>query len=72
MITTLDVARFRMLLIEELIFEYNLDERKAELTLKSSVVNKMLNKSPDFIMHYSIEDNTREIYDEYCGIPYKV
>ena len=72
MITTLDVARFRMLLIEELVFEYNLDERKAELAVKSSVVNKMLNKSPDFIMHYSIEDNTREIYDEYCGIPYKV
>ena len=69
MITTLDVARFRMLLIEELIFEYNLDERKAELTVKSSVVNKMLNKSPDFIMCYSIKDNARKIYDEYCGIP---
>ena len=33
------------------------------------LINKMLKTSPEFIMHYSIEDNAEEIWNEYMGIP---
>lgn len=29
----------------------------------------MLKTSPEFTMHYSIEDNSEEIWNEYMGIP---
>ena len=44
-------------------------ELEAQRIIAKSTINKMLKKSPEFIMHYSIEDNAKEIYDEYMGIP---
>lgn len=64
-----DIEKFKFLLMEELVTEYNITELEAQLMIARSTINKMLNKSPDFIMHYSIEDSAKEIYDEYIGIP---
>lgn len=65
----LDVEKFKLLLMEELVVEYNMTELEAQRIIAKSTINKMLKKSPEFIMHYSIEDNAKEIYDEYMGIP---
>ena len=65
----LDVEKFKLLLMEELVMEYNMTELEAQRIIAKSTINKMLKKSPEFIMHYSIEDNAKEIYDEYIGIP---
>ena len=65
----LDVEKFKLLLMEELVIEYNMTELEAQRIIAKSTINKMLKKSPEFIMHYSIEDNAKEIYDEYMGIP---
>ncbi|MDY2608458.1 MAG: hypothetical protein SOV90_11165 [Lachnospiraceae bacterium] len=65
----LDVEKFKLLLMEELVMEYNMTELEAQRIIAKSTINKMLKKSPEFIMHYSIEDNAKEIYDEYMGIP---
>lgn len=65
------VSRFRQLLIEELAIKYNISEYTAKQIVLNSTVNKMLSKSPDFIMHYSIEDNAEEIWNEYVGVPMK-
>lgn len=65
----LDVEKFKLLLMEELVMEYNMTELEAQRIIAKSTINKMLKKSPEFIMHYSIEDNAKEIYDKYMGIP---
>lgn len=65
----LDVEKFKLLLMEELVMEYNMTELEAQRIIAQSTINKMLKKSPEFIMHYSIEDNAKEIYDEYMGTP---
>ncbi len=65
----LDVEKFKLLLMEELVMEYNMTELEAQRIIAKSTINKMLKKSPEFIMHYSIEDNAKEIYDEYMGMP---
>ena len=65
----LDVEKFKLLLMEELVMNYNMIALEAQRIIAKSTINKMLKKSPEFIMHYSIEDNAKEIYDEYMGIP---
>lgn len=65
----LDVEKFKLLLMEELVMEYNMTELEAQRIIAKSTINKMLKKSPEFIMHYSIEDNAKAIYDEYMGMP---
>lgn len=65
----LDIEKFKLLIMEELVIEYNLSELEAQKIIAKSTINKMLKKSPDFVMHYSIEDNAKEIYDEYMGVP---
>lgn len=65
----IDVERFKLLLMEELVVEYNMTELEAQRAIAKSTINKMIKKSPNFILHYSIEDNAKEIYDEYVGIP---
>ena len=65
----LDVEKFKLVLMEELVLEYNMTELEAQKVIAKSTINKMLKKSPEFIMHYSIEDNAKEIYEEYLGMP---
>ena len=65
----LDIEKFKLLLMEELVMEYSMTELEAQRIISKSTVNKILKKSPEFVMHYSIEDNAKEIYDEYIGIP---
>ncbi len=69
LMSKLDVEKFKLLLMEELVIDYNMTELEAQRIIAKSTINKMLKKSPEFIMHYSIEDNAKEIYDEYMGIP---
>lgn len=67
--SSLDIEHFKLLLMEELVMEYNVTELQAQVMIAKSTINKMLKKSPEFIMHYSIEDNAKEIYYESVGIP---
>lgn len=72
MLTQFDIDRYRMFLVKELTLSYNFSEQATKEIVEKSVINKMLSKSPEFIMHYSIKDNAKEIYDEYCGVPLEV
>lgn len=63
------IVRFKRLLVEELILTYDMDELTARDVVENSTVGQMLKESPEFIMHYSIEDNAEEIRNEYCGTP---
>lgn len=67
--SNVDIERYKLLLMEELVVEYHMAELDAQLVIAKSTVNKMIKKSPNFILHYSVEDNAREIYNEYMGIP---
>lgn len=67
-----EIVRFRQMLIEELAIKYNISELDAKNIVINSTINKMLEKAPDFIMHYSIEDNVDEIWNEYMGIPIEI
>lgn len=64
-----EAMKYKFLLIEELACAFNLSETDAKVIVENSTINKMLQKSPDFIMHYSIEETAQEIYDEYNGVP---
>lgn len=65
----LDIEKFQFMLVEELVMDYNISELEAQRIITKSTVNKMLKTSPEFIMHYSIEDNAEEIWNEHIGIP---
>lgn len=65
----LSVEKYKFYLMEQLVDDYNLTELQAQSIIAKSTINKMLKTSPDFIMHYSIEDNAEEIWNEYMGIP---
>lgn len=65
----LEIEKFKFMLMEELVVSYNLSELKAQYAISKSTIAKMLKISPEFIMHYSIEDSAEEIYNEYMGIP---
>ena len=64
-----NIEKFKLFLMEELVSEYNITELEAQRMIAKSTVNKMLKTSPEFIMHYSIEDNAKEVYNEFMGIP---
>jgi hypothetical protein len=64
-----DIEKFKFYLMEELVVKYNMTELEAQKMIVKSTVYKMLKQAPEFIMHYSIEDNAKEIYDEYAGVP---
>lgn len=64
-----NIEQYKLLLMEELVIEYKMTELEAQKAIAKSTLNKMLKKSPEFIMHYSIEDSAKDIYDEYIGIP---
>ena len=65
----LDIEKFQFMLVEELVMDYNISELEAQRIIAKSTVNKMLKTSPEFIMHYSNEDNAEEIWNEHIGIP---
>ena len=65
----LSVEKYKFYLMEQLVDDHNLTELQAQSIIAQSTINKMLKTSPDFIMHYSIEDNAEEIWNEYMGIP---
>ena len=63
------IEKFKLFVMKELVSEYGMTELEAQFAIAKSTINKMLKTSPDFIMHYSIEDNAKEIFQEYRGIP---
>jgi len=63
------IEMYKLYLTEYLVKEHNVSEIEAQHIISKSVINKMLKTSPEFIMHYSIEDNAEEIWNEHMGIP---
>lgn len=68
----LDIFTFKRYVVNELTCSYDMSELEAEKAFRQSTNYKMLKKTPDFVMHYSIGDNAKEIYDEYMGIPWEM
>lgn len=64
-----EIMKYKLLLVEELVTKYYLDEDIARLIVENSTISKMLKKSPEFIIRYVVEDNAEEIYNEYMRIP---
>lgn len=69
MIDNVSIAKYKFYLMEELVEKYSMNELEAQRIIAKSTINKMLKTSPEYIMHYSIQDNAEEIYNEYIGIP---
>ena len=63
------IEQYKLLLMEYLVEHHNITAPQAQLIIAKSTINKMLKSSPEFTMHYSIEDNADEIWNEYMGIP---
>lgn len=72
MIDDVSIAKYKFYLMEELVEKYSMNELEAQRIIANSTINKMLKTSPEYIMHYSIQDNAEEIYNEYVGIPMKM
>ena len=66
------IAEFKFLLIEELVCTYNMHVDEAKHAVQKSVVNKMLQKAPEYIMHQALEDSAQEVWNEYNGIEIEV
>ena len=64
-----EIMKYKLLLVEEVVTKYYLDEDIARLIVENSTISKMLKKSPEFIIRYVVEDNAEEIYNEYMRIP---
>lgn len=65
----LSVEKYKFYLMEQLVKYHNVSQLEAQHIIAKSTINKMLKTSPNFIMHYSIEDTAEEIWNEYVGIP---
>ena len=65
----LSIVKYKFYLMEQLVEDHNVSQLEAQHIIAKSTINKMLKTSPDFIMHYSIEDTAEEIWNEYVGIP---
>lgn len=65
----LSIEMYKLYLMEYLVKEYNVSELQAQHIIAKSTINKMLKTSPEFTMHYSIEDNAEEIWNEHMGMP---
>lgn len=65
----LSIEKYKFYLMEQLVEDYNISQLEAQHIIAKSTINKMLKTSPNFIMHYSIEDMAEEIWNEYVGIP---
>lgn len=63
------VDKYKFYLMQQLVDEHHISELEAQTIIAKSTINRMLKTFPDFIMHYSIEDNAEEIWNEYMGIP---
>ncbi len=66
------IAEFRWLIKEELINQYNMNENEAAYAIQNSYIEDLLNKQPDFALHYSIEDTAEDIWKEYNGLPIEI
>lgn len=65
----LSIEKYKFYLMEQLVEDYNISQLEAQHIIAKSTINKMLKTSPNFIMHYSIEDTAEEIWNEHIGIP---
>ena len=65
----LAIQKFKFYLMEQLVNQHNVSELEAQRIIAKSAINKMLKISPEFVMHYSVEDNAEDIWNEYMGIP---
>ena len=65
----LSIQKFKFYLMEQLVNKHNISELEAQRIIAKSAINKMLKISPEFVMHYSVEDNAEDIWNEYMGIP---
>lgn len=68
----LAIAEFKFLLIKELVCTYNMQEDEAKHAVQQSVINKMLQKAPEYIMHQALEYSVEEVWKEYNGIEIEV
>lgn len=66
--SNLAIEKYKFYLMEQLVEDYNISQLEAQRIIAKSTINKMLKTSPDFIMHYSIEDNAEEIWNEHIGV----
>ena len=64
----LAIQKFKFYLMEQLVNQHNVSELEAQRIIAKSAINKMLKISPEFVMHYSVEDNAEDIWNEYMGI----
>lgn len=60
----LSIEKYKFYLMEQLVEDHNVSQLEAQHIIAKSTINKMLKTSPDFIMHYSIEDTAEEIWNE--------
>lgn len=65
----LSIEKYKFYLIEQIVEDHNISQLQAQHIITKSTINKILKTSPDFIMHYSIEDTAEEIWNEYIGVP---
>ena len=65
----LAIQKLKFYLMEQLVNQHNVSELEAQRIIAKSAINKMLKISPEFVMHYSVEDNAEDIWNEYMGIP---
>lgn len=68
LMSNLAIEKYKYYLMEQLVEDHNISQLEAQRIIAKSTVNKMLKTSPDFIMHYSIEDNAEEIWNEHIGV----
>ena len=60
----LAIQKFKFYLMEQLVNQHNVSELEAQRIIAKSAINKMLKISPEFVMHYSVEDNAEDIWNE--------
>ena len=60
------IARFKAYIVDDLVRIFQMDRKDANLAVKHSAMNTLLEDDPNMVMHDSVETWAHDIYHEFC------
>lgn len=69
--STAEILKFENSVVDDLIFRFNMNQKNAIEAVKQSVLQKLLHKYPENVLHYPIETWSDDVWREYNHLPFE-
>lgn len=64
-----DIQEFKMYICKDLAKKHRLSEEKASDIVQRSAINRLLQTSPELVMHYPVKSWANDLWKEHRGVP---